>query len=229
MQPLDDVAVLELWERGESCSPVGRGLLLLAAARSDLPETARLRTSVAERDAAILTLRRVTFGQRFACATVCPHCGVQLEFELDAATLPEFTPATDEVRANGMRFRLPTSRDLIDAGRCVTDEDAAQMLARLCCLEEQAPETTPALLAEIEREMAALLDEIELRFDCAACGHAWRSGFDICAYVWQEIEHRAAGLLDDVHRLASCYSWNERDILAMSGRRRAAYLDRCDA
>jgi len=229
MQGLDDLAVLELWERGHGCGPADRGLLLLSAARPEAPQAACAETSVAGRDAAVLALRRATFGRRLVCATTCPDCEAQLEFELDASRLPADAPGAAELRASGLRFRLPTSRDLAEAGRCANSGDAAQTLFRLCCLEEVAPDPTPELLGEVEREMARLLDEFELRFDCAACGHAWTSGFDICAYFWQEIEHRAAGLLDDVHRLACCYGWDERRILAMSGCRRAAYLQRCDA
>jgi hypothetical protein len=229
MQGFSDLAVFELWERGYGCSPADRGLLLLAAARPETPRDACAETSIADRDAAVLALRRATFGRRLACATACPDCGAQLEFELDAAALPADAPAAAKLRAGGLCFRLPTSRDLAEAGRCATSRDATRTLLRLCCLEEMAPEATPALLAEVEREMAQLLDVFELRFDCAACGHGWTSGFDICAYFWQEIEHRAAGLLDDVHRLARCYGWDERQILAISGRRRAAYLRRCNA
>jgi hypothetical protein len=229
MQGLDDLAVLELWERGHGCGPADRGLLLLAAARPEAAQDCCAETSIADRDAALLALRRATFGPRLACATACPGCGVQLEFELDAAALPTDAPADVELRAGGLRFRLPTSRDLAEAGRCASRPDAARTLLRLCCLEQVAPEPTPSLLAEVEREMARLLDECELRFDCAACGHGWTSVFDICGYFWQEIERRAAGLLDDVHRLACCYGWDEQRILGMSGQRRAAYLRRCDA
>jgi hypothetical protein len=228
MQGLDDLAVVELWERAHGCGPADRGLLLLAAAQPEAAQDCCAETSIAARDAAVLALRRATFGHKLACATACPDCGAQLEFELDAAALPADAPAETELRAAGLCFRLPASRDLAEAGRCASSPDAARTLLRLCCLEEVAPEPTPSLLAEVEREMARLLDEFELRFDCAACGHGWTSGFDICAYFWQEIEHRAAGLLDDVHRLACCYGWGEQQILGMSGRRRAAYLRRCD-
>lgn len=231
MQRLSDTGVLELWERGHGCGPVACGLLLLAAAQPGMPDEARAATSIAGRDAAVLALRRATFGTTLASATACPHCGAQLEFALDAGALPADAPAATEFRTNGLRFRLPTSRDLVEAGRCATSEDATRTLVRLCCLDEAPPALAQTLVAEVEREMSRLLDgcEIELRFDCAACGHVWTSGFEICAYFWQEIEHRAASLLDEVHRLASHYGWDEAHILAMSTRRRAAYLDRCDA
>jgi hypothetical protein len=196
-----------------------------------MPDEARAATSIAERDAAVLALRRATFGTTLASATACPHCGAQLEFALDAAALPADAPAATELRVNGLRFRLPTSRDLVEAGRCATSEDATRTLVRLCCFDETPAVLAQTLVAEVEGEMTRLLDgcEIELRFDCEACGHAWTSGFEICAYFWQEVEHRAADLLDEVHRLASRYGWEEAHILAMSGHRRAAYLDRCDA
>ena len=49
--------------------------------------------------------------------------------------------------------------------------------------------------------------------------------FDIGAFLWSEIEACASRLLAEVDALARAYGWRERDILAMSGIRRAAYLD----
>ena len=65
--------------------------------------------------------------------------------------------------------------------------------------------------------------------DCIACGETWTDRLDVVGYVWEEITERARRLLDDVHGLAAHYGWSEREILAMSGARRDAYLRRCFA
>ena len=69
--------------------------------------------------------------------------------------------------------------------------------------------------------------DIELRFDCMACGEAWSDRLDVAGCVWEEIAARARRLLDEVHVLAIYYGWSERQILAMSAARRDAYLQRC--
>lgn len=233
MQALTNAAMLALWERGRHRGPAERALILLGAAFPATAEDDCAQITVGERDAAVLALRRATFGSRLASTVDCPRCGEPLEFELDAARLPAPTAAPREIMlADGLRLRLPNSRDLIAAGRCATTEEAAQMLLRLCCLDAaRAPQGPAAILAEAEREMAAVQDaaDIELSLTCAACSHVWRAHFDICGYFWEEIEQRAAGLLDDVHRLARLYGWDEQRILAMSDVRRAAYLERCEA
>jgi hypothetical protein len=70
--------------------------------------------------------------------------------------------------------------------------------------------------------------DIELNFDCAACGHGWLDYLDIGTFFWEEFDRQAHRILNDVHRLAWAYGWDEQRILAMSSARRAAYLERCD-
>ncbi len=66
-----------------------------------------------------------------------------------------------------------------------------------------------------------------MRFElsCPACGHGWLTPLDAPGYLWREIETQARRLLHEVHALASAYGWREADILAMTARRRWAYLE----
>ena len=66
---------------------------------------------------------------------------------------------------------------------------------------------------------------MNLALDCPACGAHWQSVFDIVTFLWGEIEDWAQRLLYDVHLLASAYGWSERDIVAMTPRRRRMYLE----
>jgi hypothetical protein len=233
MQALTNTAMLAIWERGRRCGPAERALVLLGAALPAAVDDDCACMTIGERNAAVLALRRATFGSKLASAINCPRCGEMLELELDAADIPAGAPTAREITiAGSLRFRLPDSRDLIAAGRCTTTEDAAQMLLQRCCLEAAGAGDYPAtLIAEVERAMAAVehAADIELGLTCAACGQPWSAPFDICGYFWEEIEQRAAGLFDDVHRLACTYGWDEQQILAMSDARRAAYLERCNA
>lgn len=87
------------------------------------------------------------------------------------------------------------------------------------------------MLHAVEARMAELdpQGDIELDLACDACGHAWQTAFDVCAFFWEEIEARAKRLLQEVRLLASAYGWTERDVLALSDSRRAAYLKMVDA
>jgi hypothetical protein len=48
--------------------------------------------------------------------------------------------------------------------------------------------------------------------------------FDTATYLLQELDARAARLLEEVHALAFHYHWSEREILAMAPTRRERYL-----
>jgi hypothetical protein len=67
--------------------------------------------------------------------------------------------------------------------------------------------------------------EIELDVACPACRTAFSVVFDTAAFFLQELDGRAAQLVQDVHTLAWHYHWSERDILRMPRRRRARYLE----
>ena len=64
-----------------------------------------------------------------------------------------------------------------------------------------------------------------LDFDCPACRHRWQAVFDILTFFWTEIRREARRLLEHVHVLARAYGWREGEILALSERRRQAYLE----
>jgi hypothetical protein len=78
--------------------------------------------------------------------------------------------------------------------------------------------------------LAADSDALDIQADsrieihCPACGAQSSAEFDIAAFFWQEITAQARRLLREVHALARAYGWREADILAMSARRRQAYL-----
>jgi hypothetical protein len=235
MQALTDSSLLDIWERGQGRGPVERALLLLAAALPALEDDVRTEISIGERDAAVLRLRHATFGSHLPGEMSCPACNGQLEFQLEAENLLSGLPARTErefTSAGGLRFRLPNSRDLLTVAHCENAAEAARKLLQRCCLNPRTEEDwSPALLAEVEGLLTRFEDaaDIELQFNCASCGHAWADHLDVCGYFWEELKQRAERLLDDVHRLARAYAWDEQRILALSDARRAAYLARCDA
>jgi hypothetical protein len=233
MQALTNAELIGLWERGRDSGPVARALALAGASLPAMPPEERLALTIGERNAAILALRRATFGGRLDGRLDCPDCGEALEFRLDAAALA--VPSSDakaELTAGGLHFRMPNSRDLLAAARCTDTGSGARRLLALCCLDTPPASGCPAdLLAVIEAAMESRADlsDVALAMTCAACSHAWTAHLDICAFFWDEIVRRAERLLDDVHRLAIAYGWDEQHVLQMSDVRRGAYLKRCDA
>jgi len=228
---MDPHALLLCWERGRRHHPLDRALLLhAAAAPHENPDTLADRR-VGERNAALLKFRRTLFGDALASSLDCPVCGERLEFSLSAEALLGGAPAgATHVSVDGVRVRMPTSRDLASvAGE--TDQAAAvrKLFDRLV---DGGAAIEPARAAMMVERLARALDEadpcldISVDLTCPACAHHWNAPFDIVGFLWEEIDLRARRLLDEVHVLASAYGWTESEILRLSDARRAAYLER---
>jgi hypothetical protein len=237
MRALSDENVIELWERGAARSPIDRALLLLACALPEAAASALADVSVTERDARILDLRMALFGEQFDGVADCPQCTESLEFHLHGPALRASKRDTNVEFATvgGLRFRLPNSRDLAAAftdGAGFDEEESigTRKLLQRCCLNGTAATNWDGALcdeAEVGLDRLTADAGLQLRFRCEACSTEWETPLDICSWLWTELDRRARTLLDEVHRLASEYGWEEQSILAMSPTRRAAYLELC--
>lgn len=226
--------LLKVWEAGAHASPALRGVLLMGAALAPLPAEALLGASIGHRDAWLLNLREVLFGSRIECLTRCPGCGEPVEIDFQAADIRAAHAEPHHVcrigdGAAAQCFRLPTSADLL-ALEGVLDADAAeQELLRRCRLDGAgaAAPLAAGVADAVIRAMSQADPQAEVLLDlaCPACGHRSTALFDIVAHLWAELDHWAGGMLRKVDTLASRYGWSEDSILAMSGARRAAYLD----
>jgi hypothetical protein len=236
---LSAAEVLRAWEAGLDQHPLDRALTLLAAAepRAGRAELASL--SVAERDRRLLRLRAATLGPLLSAFTACPRCGERLEFSMDTADLA--APGDDaggpwEAEGGGvrLRFRLPDSRDLAAAARAGHVEGARRLLAARCVVgawsdagavePDDLPEEALHAMADAMATVAPEA-EVSLSVACAACGEAWECLLDVAAFFWAELSARARRLLREVDVLARAYHWSEAEILALTPRRRRAYLE----
>ena len=105
----------------------------------------------------------------------------------------------------------------------------AATIAWVALLRRQVRLRTSALEAR-EAELLQQADpqaDLQLALRCPDCGHEWQPPFDIARFLWQELHGWALHLLREVDTLAQAYHWAEADILAMSPRRRQAYLELC--
>lgn len=247
MNPLSAATLLDVWERGRSQSPVGRGLLLLGAASPELSPEVLATLPLGRRDARLFTLRRWTFGSGVEGVVDCPECGERLElaFDLDdlgvtegaGAALPgdgEDGVLEVEVAGARVRFRLPHSRDLEVVAALDDPARARGVLLERCVLEAEGAAAgdadsplTPALALAVAlaMESADPHASILLSSSCPSCGHGWDTPFDILTWFWDEIDGWGRRLLREVHVLARAYGWSERDILGMSAWRRRHYLE----
>ena len=107
-------------------------------------------------------------------------------------------------------------------------EAAALRLLERCCIAHPgtAVPALAAMLGDVEARLEAAdpIADLRLAVSCEACGHAWDATLDAGALLWDEVRRHAEGLLGQVAALARAYGWTERDVLALSPRRRAAYL-----
>lgn len=247
MRTLTQVELLALWETGRRLHPLDQGVLAVETA---FPQTD---DSVADwpigrRNRALAELRCNLFGPEMAGWTACVLCAEKLEFALDARALAESPKEAvpDAVEVDGVRYRLPTSRDLARLMNAAELPAAAvpspampspvrRLLAQLRAQttggaeaawnENEAPcspEQTERVGAELA--MADPLAEIRLSLDCPSCGASFEETLDLPSFLWAELEAVVRRLLLEVHRLASAYGWSEGEILGLGSARREFYL-----
>lgn len=233
--------LLQVWERGGDPSAAARGLLLLGCSCDEYSAETQAALPLGRRDALLLELRERLFGAAIDAVATCPQCAATVEatFRCDDLRLPDAEAAAMlEHAAHGIRvqFRLPDSRDLLALESCGDAEAARALLLERCVLaakrggESREPRGLPhELQAEIAQAMAQAdpQADLQLAFRCPDCGHEWQPLFDIARFLWQELHAWALHMLREVDTLAQAYHWAEADILALSPRRRQAYLELC--
>jgi hypothetical protein len=241
---LDDLRLLDAWERTLPRARPWRELEMLAAATGEPPGQLAL-LPIGERDRRLLDVRASTFGPRLDCAATCPACGERLEFALDGDDLRRAGSAGDRegarapaaIESDGWRvtFRLPDSADV--AAACEPGEGSGRAAAAIldrCVVaasrdgEAVAVTAVPADVRDLVAARMADLDpgaDLLVDLACPACGHVWSEAFDPAGFMLEEIDAYARRLLADVHTLARAYGWREHDVLALGAFRRRRYIE----
>jgi hypothetical protein len=238
---LTEAVLLPLWEEGERAGRLRREALLLATAAPELGSGELEQLTVGQRNAALLEVHRHAFGARLEGFVRCPACDEPLEVSLGEAEvrailaseprLGEHELAVDEFE---LRFRLVTCGDLDAAAGAADTAEARRLVVARCVLEarrageaitaDELPEEVVVALAD---RLAALdpQAEISLALSCPQCEHEWRAALDAATFLWNSVSLQARRLLEEVHVLATSYGWTETEVLALSRRRRRAYLE----
>jgi hypothetical protein len=238
VRPLSPAEALDLCDRGHVCGPTVRALLLLAAATAEADQEELAALPLGERDRRLLRLRALTLGPRLEAVARCPACGETAEIDLDSTELlatgeavPELELSREDLR---LRIRPASSGDLLAAAQAGEIKAARRRIAGRCLLgawrgdeAASAEELSPREL-DLVAEALAEADpgaELLLVVRCPSCGQEWRELLDVASFFWAELESRSRRALLEVHVLARAYGWREADILALSPRRRRAYLE----
>jgi hypothetical protein len=245
MRALVGEAMLMAWERSRELPEQEAVLAVLALALPERHINELANLPLGERNALLLEVRAATLGQRMDGFAVCPECGAQLELALDARELAKGIRAQDPRSADevaGHTMRAANTLDVLAASVAESEAQARSILvARTLNVTkaelDQANEldqTDQWLESQPEPVIELLLDrfeqinssaEIRARFQCAECRSRTSVDVDIAHFFLREIARVARRLMTDIHELAGAYGWSERSIAAMSGARRAAYLE----
>lgn len=241
MRPLSARHIIQIWEIGQSQHPLDKALTLLSFAYPERSMTELASLSIGQRDAHLLTLRELSFGDRMNGFADCPKCGERLEFNLNVTDIRIVDPSKPleqdyRLTAQGfeLRFRLPNSWDVAAIVGYEDTGAASSQIVQRCLLQanrEGVPvaysELPPAVLTQLAKQMTESDPQAEVLLDlnCPACNHSWQALFDIVEFFWTELNAQAKRLLYEVHTLARFYGWREADILSMSTLRREFYLN----
>jgi hypothetical protein len=215
-------------EDAADLAPARRATALLARCVAGTDEDAARALTVGDREALLLHLRRLTFGDALPCVLACPACEELMELDLRVTGL--LLPPYEEVRdryelslgdGRVLPFRVPTGADQEEAAAAPPGEGARVLLER--CVEEPVGDEVAAAVA---REMAARdpQAELRLRVSCPACGAPVETVLDAADYLFRELRGRRS-VYRDVHLLALHYGWSEGEILALPRGRRRLYLE----
>jgi hypothetical protein len=190
-----------------------------------------------DRDALLASIYAHTYGNTVESTAVCSECSslYDLRFSLDdlkaiveraaARTTVECGPEGTFRTTSGVRFRLATARDEIEAS-CLPPEEAARALASRCLVDTPAGTCTSneQLMAEVEtalEEVAPMLN-VDVSTRCPECNALQQIRFDMQFYLLRALDQERTRLGREIHRIASTYQWSLDDILSLerSDRRR---------
>jgi hypothetical protein len=228
----DPDRLLAAWEAGDGLGPGRRAESLLAALRGQ-DDDAVTGADVGSRDVLLARELLALAGDIVEAVADCPRCGLLLDVPVDVAAisrLPVHAPGERLVASlpgGSIPYRLPTWADVLEVAGLPPAGARRALLARCLAVppdELAGMDDAVADAVESAMEQTAPAGAVDLLVACPGCAGQAPVALDVAELLWAEIQARVAVLLADVHALATAYGWTEPDVLALSPRRRAAYL-----
>lgn len=244
----------EFMENAESLLPAERITTLLTHCLTRLgPKSSvnfeDVRSLVAgDRDALLLHLRYLMYGERIQSVIKCPEADCEEKMNLEFNVNDILVPPNKKMkkiyernidansRSYKVKFRLPTGADQEAIARLAQRNPvtAAKLLLRRCIKDIRKngskiklKNSLPVSLAQSLSERMSELDpqaDILLNLTCPSCQHSFLANFDIGDYFFKELVADSHQLFREAHVLALYYHWSETDILGMSSSKRRMYL-----
>lgn len=195
-----------------------------------------------DREFLLLKLYQMTFGNKLLALLMCPaeECGESLEFPIaldecviEAAPLTSrIWPLTTSEEDRSIRFRLPTGGDQEALATCSDFEEDVllQRLLLACCVESDSSclqSLSPEERTCIEDQMNRLAPQVEVEVEalCPECGSGFSTHIDVPCLALMQMNVSEAELDWEIHYLAWHYHWPEKEILALTPRRRRRYFN----
>lgn len=238
--------LLQAWERGGEYGAAARSLVLLRLCSDEMDDGVLAHVPLGRRDALLLQLHARLFGRRLDGVAQCPVCHARVEIGFDTDALRVAQPCDGDTshrlelsipsESLQIHFRAVDLSDLMALQSCTDAADARRTLLRRCLIELRRNDLTAPIDSLSGTAQAALAKamadadpqaDLQLVLTCPDCAHSWSPLFDIARFLWQQLHAWALRLLRDVDTLARVYHWSEAEILAMTPRRRQAYLEQC--
>lgn len=242
MFAVSNARLLAAWDAGSYQKPALQCLVLLDMMSDEAAPGEIRNLTVGERDDRLIRLREELFGPSVDARATCPACCSLVEFGFALADL-RCTDVVEQAGAKSLaasiddyhaEFRLPRADDLAWIAELQDARRARQALLDRCilsathCGQPHSVRELPCAIIEliVEKMQAGVPQaDLQLALTCPECQHAWCASLDIAQFLWHELDAHAHRLFSDVHALACAYGWCETDILALSERRRAAYIE----
>jgi hypothetical protein len=229
---LDDPrVVLAAWEEAAAVPRCAVGAVLVYHGGLVDSPGAALDLPVSAVSAQLARLWTAAFGPTAECLVDCAECAERLEVAVPVERLCTLddVPTREAVDEHGLVVRCPSTRDLVAVA--TSTDPAEALLARCLSNSDEHPVDTSSLgpaervAIEAASERLAGAAAALVTAACPACGTLVRLDVDPAELLWQRLCADVPAVLADVADLALAFGWDEADILAMSPRRRAAYLE----
>ena len=208
---------------------------LLTRCSADTPAASWWDETVGRRIAALVQLVAVTEqSTTFTVALRCdrPECDATLEFPIpleaiqeaagEAARIPIALPDGNELV---VRPALGSDQRSWRRRRYASREEAVAAMLDSLLIEGRVAASDRDAVDAIARTLAERdpLVAFTISYACPTCGVSRDRPIDLERVALERLARLQAGLIEDVHALATRYGWTESEVLAIPPRRRARY------